>query len=214
MADKPISRITIDTENAWKTIKDNVTKSMEISMETRLASLPGGKDGEMARRLRPELEARLHNVSSPLSTLMFELSHSNLRVNGHNYENFVDATEPFDEILDRRIWALDTERLQWVLTVADRRTKVPGDIHRLEENLEDRREAAEWLPDEDKGVQGLGPQGRKAADIPPPPRHTETVETFKTVVSNLSELIAAAPAQVTRATRAQTVREEINNLPS
>ena len=64
------------------------------------------------------------------------------------------ATEPFDEILDRRLKALDSEKVGWDATVADRRKKVPRNIHGLEADLENRRSAAEWMEegDDEDGV--------------------------------------------------------------
>ena len=59
------------------------------------------------------------------------------------------ATEPFDEILDRRIKGLVTERVSWDATVAERRKRVPMDIHGLEADLENRRSRSEWLEEGD-----------------------------------------------------------------
>ncbi len=95
------------------------------------------------------------------------MTNPNLCVNGHNYEDFVQgmllqttklilATEPFDEILDRRIKALDTERVSWDATVAERRKRVPMDIHGLEADLENRRSQAEWLEEGDDDETGEG----------------------------------------------------------
>jgi len=200
-------RITIDNEPEWLRIKDNVIKGMNASMETRLATLPGGTRGEAAKTLRKEVEARLSKIQEE----MFKMVNPNLRVNGHNYEDFVDATEPFDEALDRRIYGLHTERLQWNTDIAARRKTVPADVRRLEESLERRKVAMEYDPDLDEEDVVSRP---KAEDIPAPPRHAEVKETFATVVSNFSELAATAPAQLKRAQRAQSVREEIANMPA
>jgi hypothetical protein len=69
------------------------------------------------------------------------------------------ATEPFDEILDRRVKAMDDERLKWETDVADRRKKRPVEIHQLEDDIEERSTWAMWLPegeDEDTGECGAG----------------------------------------------------------
>ena len=58
----PISRIVVETEPDWLRIKDNVHKGMISSMEARLSSLPGGRDGPTARGVRKEIEARLTGV--------------------------------------------------------------------------------------------------------------------------------------------------------
>jgi hypothetical protein len=63
MDDSTISRIVVETEPDWLRIQDNVAKSMAASMETRLALLPGGKDGAESQALRKELEQRLAKVN-------------------------------------------------------------------------------------------------------------------------------------------------------
>jgi hypothetical protein len=60
----PLSRISVDTEAGWQRIRDNVDKAITSSMETRLALLPGGKEGESSRRIRKEVEARMAKVNS------------------------------------------------------------------------------------------------------------------------------------------------------
>lgn len=63
MSDPELSRIVIEKEAGWLRIKDNVDKATGQAMEGRLASLPGGKDGDAARRVRKEVEARISKVS-------------------------------------------------------------------------------------------------------------------------------------------------------
>lgn len=62
MDELPLSRIVIDSEPDWLRVKKNVSDAMMEVMETRLASMPGGKDGDAARTMRRELEARLVQV--------------------------------------------------------------------------------------------------------------------------------------------------------
>ncbi|WVQ90976.1 hypothetical protein IAS59_004763 [Cryptococcus gattii] len=201
MAELPLSRIVIDSEPDWLRVKKNVSDAMMEVMETRLATMPGGKDGDAARTMRRELEARLVQIQER----MFEMSKYNLQVNGQNYEDFVQATEGFDEVLDRKIWGLHTEKVDHETRIAERRKKMPESINRLEVDLEMRRTEAEWLPDDldDENVEA----------IPKPLRHDEVKETFQTVVSNLSEAVKSAPLQLQRAQRAQTVRDEITSMP-
>lgn len=58
-----INRIIVEQEADWLRVQDNLAKGMIESMETRLSSLPGGKDGSAAKGVRKELEARLAKVS-------------------------------------------------------------------------------------------------------------------------------------------------------
>jgi hypothetical protein len=62
MEDPVLRRITVDTEVDWFRVKDMVAKGLQDSMEARLATLPGGKDGQAAKTVRRELEERLKKV--------------------------------------------------------------------------------------------------------------------------------------------------------
>ena len=63
MDDQQISRIVVESEGGWVRIKGNVDKALGAALETRLGSLPGGKDGDMSRRVRKEVEVRIARVS-------------------------------------------------------------------------------------------------------------------------------------------------------
>ena len=68
-----MSRIVVETEPDWLRVKDNVSQGMNTSLEARLSSLPGGKDGDIARQIRGEVEARLRKVcGSSLRSLKSE----------------------------------------------------------------------------------------------------------------------------------------------
>ncbi len=62
MDQAPISRIAVETEPDWLRVKGNVENGMMGSMNARLSSLPGGKDGEAARAVRKEIDPRLTRV--------------------------------------------------------------------------------------------------------------------------------------------------------
>ncbi|WVQ84648.1 hypothetical protein IAT38_006803 [Cryptococcus sp. DSM 104549] len=201
-----LSRIVIDSEADWLRVQGNVSQAMMEVMESRLAMMPGGKDGEAARAMRTEMEARLGKIRDQ----MFQMSAYNLQVDGQNYEDFVQATESFDEVLDRKIYGLNAEKVDHETRIAEKRKKMPEGIHLLEEDLEMRRTEAEWLPDDVEDVE----EDTKKPEIPRPPRHEEVKQTFETVASNLADIARTAPAQLQRAQRAQTVRDEIVNMPS
>lgn len=56
------SRVAIDTEAAWFTIKSNLEKNMQTLLDARLATLSGDKNGLAAVALRNEVEQRLAQV--------------------------------------------------------------------------------------------------------------------------------------------------------
>jgi hypothetical protein len=63
MDEVTISRITVEQEADWLRVQDNFAKGLQSSMEARLSSLPGGKDGAEATAVRKELEHRIKKVS-------------------------------------------------------------------------------------------------------------------------------------------------------
>nr|XP_018260829.1 uncharacterized protein I303_06545 [Kwoniella dejecticola CBS 10117]OBR82987.1 hypothetical protein I303_06545 [Kwoniella dejecticola CBS 10117] len=189
MNEPTLSRLIIDREPEWLRVKDNVSLALMGAMETRLATMSGGKDGEAAKAMRNELEGRIGRIRDK----MFEMT-----------------TEGFDETLDRTIWGLQTERVDWETRMAQKRKTLPESILSVEEDLQMRRTHNEWYPDEEEEKEN---EKQLQKEIPPPERHEEVKETFKVVVDNLAEVAKSAPIQLQRAQRAQAVREEISSLP-
>lgn len=48
-------------------------------------------------------------------------------------------TEPFDEVLDRSIWALSAERIAWDKTLSDRRRSAPLEIEEHVQEMLDKQ---------------------------------------------------------------------------
>lgn len=167
--EQALPRIIIEKEEPWLRVQENVNRALAEALEARLAALPGGAQGEQAKKLRPALEQHLASVRQR----MWEMTKPNLRVNGFNYEDFVEsewmqltpevalliaATEPFDESLDRQIWALNTERVNWETKVVEKRRIKAGEVANLIDDLELRRDAAIWKPSEEDERQELEAQ--------------------------------------------------------
>jgi hypothetical protein len=64
MEEPSIRRIAVEREVDWLKIQDNVKNGLQATLEAKLATLPGGKDGPAAKGLRRELEERIKKVSS------------------------------------------------------------------------------------------------------------------------------------------------------
>lgn len=95
----------------------------------------------------------------------FDAAQENIRVNGHNLEEYSEEqegrsvrltpphmpqsahacpeTEPYDEALDCRVWSLSTERMTWDNELAMRRRTTPAEVQHLVEDLLARQRAAE-----------------------------------------------------------------------
>ncbi|RSH78215.1 uncharacterized protein EHS24_002676 [Apiotrichum porosum] len=210
MQNELLPRIIVEREADWIRVQGNSDAALQSALEARLSALPGGSKGDAARRVRPALEERL----KALQARMWEMAKPNLRVNGFNYEDFVETTEPFDEHLDRDIWSVNTERVNWETKVVERRRVKAGEVANLLDDLELRRDAATWAPSaEDLEQEKSTARPIRPEDVPPPPRHAEVLETWGKTVANFSNLATIAPEQLARAERVQAVQEEIARLP-
>jgi hypothetical protein len=78
-----IPRITVERQADWLRVQENANAALSQSLEDRLRTLPPDE----AQRLRPKLEAELNAVREQ----MWEMAKPNLRVNGFNYEEYVES---------------------------------------------------------------------------------------------------------------------------
>lgn len=52
--------------------------------------------------------------------------------------------EPFDEVLNHQVYALEEERMAWEKTISEYRRNSPNDIRQLTEGLFDHEQAIEY----------------------------------------------------------------------
>lgn len=78
-----VPRITVERQVDWLRVQDHVNVELTQSLEERLRTLPP----DAQARLRPLLEKELEAVRER----MWEMAKYNLRVNGFNYEEFVES---------------------------------------------------------------------------------------------------------------------------
>lgn len=88
--EQQLPRIIVEKEDAWLRVQGNLNRALDDALESRLSSLPGGSRGEQAKKLRPVLEQQMNAVRQR----MWEMTKPNLRVNGFNYEDFVESEGP------------------------------------------------------------------------------------------------------------------------
>jgi hypothetical protein len=88
MSQPNISRVIVDQKEDWDRVRGNADATLTACVEARLATLPGGATGEVARRVRPLLEKRVEAVRAQ----MWEIIKPNLSVNGMDYEVFAEGT--------------------------------------------------------------------------------------------------------------------------
>jgi len=136
-----IPRIGVDTFDDLERIKADFTRQMLAVFEQKLTASALSTDGDA---IKAHLMAWRDRT--------FEIAKPNLRINGINYEDHTqeaDETEPFDEALDRQIWANHDEKLIWDKTLADSRRIKPVQIQKLMEDLLVRQRVEEEVEDEE-----------------------------------------------------------------
>jgi len=68
MEEPTIRRITVERESDWLRVQENIGKGLQKSLDARLATLPGGRDGPAAKGVKRELEERIKKVCWVLLT--------------------------------------------------------------------------------------------------------------------------------------------------
>ncbi|KZV61878.1 hypothetical protein PENSPDRAFT_642897 [Peniophora sp. CONT] len=144
-------RVSVESMQDWRQIKSNVSEFAMSLLESRLG---GEADEKTAREMRAAIQNFLDGS--------YSLAEKNIRANGHNLDELdpsKEDDEPFDEALDKKIWALHTERITRDLDLAKKRRTRPREIEgMLSDMLRQRRVAAEkdhdldedddWVPED------------------------------------------------------------------
>ncbi|TFK72584.1 hypothetical protein BDN72DRAFT_928110 [Pluteus cervinus] len=146
-------RVSLESITDWDRVRVNYQRAVVAQVDALVQQnhLGGEKEALMAHLLQ--------YVDSALS-----MAQPNLRINGQrldSYDNNGPNTEPFDEALDRHIWALAENRLKSQKQHAEDRRTVPGQTQaNIAQIIEQAQladaEAAitvEKLPDEEEHAQ-------------------------------------------------------------
>ncbi|CAA7267955.1 unnamed protein product [Cyclocybe aegerita] len=137
-AREDLPRISVDSALDWQKVRSNYTDATFAALQAQVASRGQSREHDAIRaHLEQVCISGKLTISTYNSTTFkfidrtFALAQPNLRVNGHNFESFDEngrEMEPFDEILDRRIWSLADTRLQWHKRIAETRRTIPSEI--------------------------------------------------------------------------------------
>ncbi|KAJ9103216.1 hypothetical protein QFC21_002639 [Naganishia friedmannii] len=227
------TRIVIEQEKDWIRVRQDL-KSVVDSLVDEQVNQTGRNEN---LELRKQVTRRIQKIMEET----FSLAVPNLQINGHNYEEYLEMTEPFDQALDSKMFGLNAQKVEWATNTAERRKGVPKAIRELERQLEEMRHGMEWYPADEEGDDG--PEGKKAAEdeveetgqfdvsslskrhflltaecflpsVDPLPRRAEVLETYRSALSNLRVLRESLPVQISRAERAKAVKEELQSGPS
>jgi len=189
-----VPRIHLESIKEWERVKSNVRDAMGGLLER-------AGDGEAATAIKAHLDH--------WADLMFEDAKLNIRANGRDLEECegsVDETEPYDEVLDRRIWTLSKEKIAWDRTLAERRTVTPREIERLVRDLLKRQREQERVLPQDQSLALPWPESSTLASA----AHVSATQTSSMSLAN--ELQQSLPALLERSERARMVTREVTRL--
>ncbi|KAJ7686540.1 hypothetical protein B0H17DRAFT_985106 [Mycena rosella] len=113
-----LPRISVGSMRVWLRIKSEFTRAVHAKVDAYAAqnSLPPDRRDAMRRAAHEYAEAT------------FGIAQHNIRINGRDFDSLQpheQDAEPFDEALDRQIWALASNRLQWHTKIAEERRGTP-----------------------------------------------------------------------------------------
>ncbi|KAI0687821.1 hypothetical protein BC835DRAFT_1419656 [Cytidiella melzeri] len=203
-----VPRISVDTLQDWERIK---TSYVEAAMKELEDSMKREKKDEASKEaLRGHLKRFIERT--------FEMASKNLRVNGRNFEDMDEDEQggrlPFDEALDRHIWSLSDQSLQWDGEIGRKRREKPKEVERLVGELVEARMAV----DEDEREEferdiiqrrGMHVEERDEQDVGV---SEEVQDVAKRTFSIVDELQQSVQLQHVRSERLKTVTKEIKAL--
>ncbi|KAF7314172.1 hypothetical protein MKEN_00889400 [Mycena kentingensis (nom. inval.)] len=194
MDDTP--RISIDTMRAWIRIKQTIQH--EIEQQTRSYATQNN--------LQPD---SLLISAQQFTEQLFKIAQANIRVNGRDYDSLQpheQDAEPFDEALDRQIWAIAGTRLEWHTKLGTERRDIPPQIaDRLQAGFRKEQERDEaW----EEGIA----EGMDEDDGGDGPMLDLDKSVTREILAVAGELAQTLPAQHERAQRSERVEAEIKAL--
>ncbi|KAJ6508968.1 hypothetical protein C8R45DRAFT_969446 [Mycena sanguinolenta] len=151
-----LPRISLPNMRVWLRIKADFAREIRNKVDEY------AKHRNLSARRKEEMLQQSQQYVDQWSTI----AQANIRINGRDFDSLQpheQDAEPFDEALDRKIWALAGSRLEWHRKIAlERRNKPLSLEHTLQELVKEHETLdADWdmeeasLPDvdDDDGLQ-------------------------------------------------------------
>ncbi|KAJ7647736.1 hypothetical protein FB45DRAFT_894295 [Roridomyces roridus] len=197
MDTQQLPRIEIPSMRVWLRLKS------DFAQKTRDTLLQDAK----RRNLSEAQTAVMLNHGQEFVDRTFTIAQHNIRINGRDYDTLQlheQDAEPFDEVLDRRVWALADSRLKLHSQIAGQRRETPSELAKDLQPLLDEwggLDAEDVTPDEDDDMDSE----------PQFPLDGEVVAQLHAVVGELGQGI---PGQHARSERSRAVEAEYKALKS
>ncbi|KAK0450609.1 hypothetical protein EV421DRAFT_1774050 [Armillaria borealis] len=197
-----ILRVNVDTQADFQRIKSDYSRQFLSFVEEQIRT----------QGLESQRAAMVAHAQQYLDRT-FSMAQSNLRINGRNQslaESDPDM-EPFDEALDRRIWALADTRLGWHKVVAETRRTVPMEIEATFEKLI-RQERDADAADDDLDISVDEDTEPLPGDEFLARRYSKIQDELHKAIAETTALDQAIPNQTERSLKYENASAEIKTL--
>ncbi|KAJ7125140.1 hypothetical protein C8R44DRAFT_782415 [Mycena epipterygia] len=191
-----LPRISIGTMRVWLRIKSGFAKAVEDKVDQH------AKEHNLSADRR---NAMLVNAQQYVEKT-FEIAQHNIRINGRDFDELQpheQDAEPFDEALDRQIWALASNRLQLQTIIATERRNKPLEYESAHKELLREHEALDAeLTATDSDIEEDADDSELDVDG----------EVFGQISAVTGELSQTIPSQQERSERSRLVEAEYKAL--
>ncbi|KAF7362268.1 hypothetical protein MVEN_00573200 [Mycena venus] len=195
MEDHELPRISVASMRDWLRMKLIFAQAVEAKVQQYATEtkLPSERRDAMLKQSKEYVEAT------------FKFAQTNIRINGRDFDTLQpheQDAEPFDEALDRRIWALAGNRLNWHKKIAAERRETPVNLESTLQELSLEHEALEA----NLNVEApLSPESETLSDGPELNIDDKIVRQIFAVTGELSQTL---PSEQKRSERSKAVEAE------
>ncbi|KAJ6589895.1 hypothetical protein DFH09DRAFT_1140369 [Mycena vulgaris] len=193
-----LPRISVGSMRVWLRIKSEFAKTIETKVDEYATqnNLPPARRDAMRQNAQQYVDET------------FKIAQHNIRINGRDFDSLQpheQDAEPFDEALDRQIWALASNRLEWHKEIAaDRRHKPIALESALESTFQKLYQEHDTL---DTELNGLDSDVEEGSDS-----YVVDGELVGQIVAVTGELSQTIPSQQERSERSRAVEAEYKAL--
>ncbi|KAJ6593447.1 hypothetical protein B0H19DRAFT_1365533 [Mycena capillaripes] len=137
----------------------------------------------------------------------FKIAQANIRINGRDFDTLQpheQDAEPFDETLDRQIWALASNRLQWHQKIAAQRRETPINLELTLQEL--------FVENETLDAELNAEENDVSENLLDDPELNVDGQVVSQILAVTGELSQSLPSQQERSERSRLVEAEFKAL--
>ncbi|KAJ7496887.1 hypothetical protein FB451DRAFT_1549910 [Mycena latifolia] len=194
-----LPRISVGSMRVWLRIKSDFTREIESKVDEYAEQ----------NRLSTERRDAMRRNAQEFAEETFRKAQHNIRINGRDFDSLQpheQDAEPFDEALDRRIWALASNRLDWHTKIGKDRREIPRELEETFQKLCDEHETL------DAQFDALESDVEETSEGYEPEPDVVDGELLGQILAVTGELSQTIPSQQERSERSRAVEAEYKAL--